>query len=66
MADLDTKYDVTPLQTNERPRGPSIAAMQTALNTADSTTYSQTNMLGMSKLDLQYACKVLNLTVAGL
>lgn len=40
--------------------------MKAALVAADSTTYSAANTLGMSKLDLQYACKSLGLTVAGL
>lgn len=66
VPDLDIHYDITPLQTNEPPRGPSIAAMKSALSTADSTTFTATVMRTMTKNDLIYACKVRGLNVTGL
>lgn len=66
MADLDVRNDITPLLVNKPTAAPTITLMKAALTTYNSTSYSAATMRAMSERDLQYACKLHGLTVAGL
>jgi hypothetical protein len=68
MADWDTMNDPTPQNPIKRATGtkPTIAALKSALTTADAATYTTARLLSMTKNDLVFACKTLGLTVTGI
>lgn len=66
MANFDIKYDTTPQNRFNRPRGPKISDMRTALSTFSSTSYTAARLDQMSENDMIYACVTHNLTVGGL
>lgn len=66
MPNYDVKNDVTPVQPFDPPHLPTISAMRTALSTFSATSYSTDRLNTMTELDMLYACRVHNLTVAGL
>lgn len=66
MAGFDVKNDITPVNTAKGITKPTIAAMRTALNTYNSTSYSNDRLESMFENDLVYACRLHGLTVDGL
>lgn len=65
MAQADPKFDYTPLNTNIKARGASVAALRTALSTYNSTSYTSARLDAMTKDDLHYAVKLHSLSVTG-
>lgn len=45
---------------------PTIAALKSALNTYNATSYTASRMMSMTKNDLIFACKTHSLSVTGL
>jgi hypothetical protein len=67
MADFDIPNDTVPQNPTKRAyTKPTIAAMKTALDTYNSTSYTAARMLSMTENDLLYACRLHGLTVTGL
>lgn len=68
MADYDIRTTTTPAQPfpSRGWRKPTIAAMKTALDTYNSTSYTAARMLTMTYNDLLYACQLHGLSVVGI
>ena len=66
MANFDIKYDTTPQNRFNRPRGPKISDMRTALTTFSASSYTADRLNVMSENDMISACVTHNLTVGGL
>ena len=67
MANFDIAYDTAPQNVFNRPRGPKISDMRTALLTVNSgNSYTDDRLNGMSKNDMVNACALEGLTVEGL
>jgi hypothetical protein len=66
MAQLDPKYDYTPFNTwGTRGRGASVAQLRATLLAYNSTSYSNTRLDGMTKIDMTGAVKFHGLTLQG-
>lgn len=67
MANFDIKYDTQPQNRFNRPRGPKISDMRTALLAVNGgVSYTNSRLDGMSENDMIYACIAHNLTIGGL
>lgn len=67
MADIDLKTDITPVNRNQKPTGPTISALKTAITgSGAAASYPAATLQKLTRNDLVYICKLHGISVVGL